>query len=115
MRRYSLTLALLAFTGLHAQQVAAPTPEQVGTVRGENVGTYNVTHSFEAGYRWNRIGGDLRMYRQVVNFGNGIRLLGSSLAVNSREGHGRFFDEILLNTSGLGNDPYQSAVLRIQK
>ena len=31
------------------------------------------------------------------------------------DGHGRYFDEIVLNTLGLGNDPYQSAVLRVQK
>ena len=61
------------------------------------------------------VGGDLDMYRSVANFGNGVRLLGSRLTVNSRDGHGRFFDEILLNTLGLGNDNYQAAVLRIQK
>jgi hypothetical protein len=55
------------------------------------------------------------MYRSVVNYGNGIRLLGSNLTVNSRDGHGEYFDEILLNTIGLGDDPYQSASLRIQK
>src|ERR1019366_2482006 len=31
------------------------------------------------------------------------------------DGHGHYFDQILLNTMGLGNDPYQSATLRIQK
>ena len=61
------------------------------------------------------VGGDLGKYRSDVNFRNGLRLLSSSLAVHSREGHGRWFDEILLNTLGLGNDPYQSATLRVQK
>jgi hypothetical protein len=106
----------LTFAGyLAAQQTAAPTNEPVGAARGDNVGTYNVTQSFELGYRWRRAGGDPGMYRSVVNFGNGLRLLGSSLTVNSTLGHGRFFDEMVLNTSGLGNDPYQSAMLRIQK
>jgi hypothetical protein len=50
-----------------------------------------------------------------VNFGNGIRLLGSNLAVYSKEGHGKYFDELLLNTQGLGNDPYQYSNLRVQK
>ncbi len=104
------------FAGLlAAQQTVAPTGEPVGPPRGENTGNYNVTQSFEAGYRWRAVDGDLGMYRSIVNFGNGIRLLGTSLTVNSREGHGRLFDELLLNTTGLGNDPYQSAVLRIQK
>jgi hypothetical protein len=104
-----------AFGALQAQQVVAPTTEQVGSPRGTNTGDYNITQSFETGYRFSLVGGDLGEYRTDVNYGNGIRLLGSSLTVNSRDGHGRFFDEIVLNTIGLGNDPYQSAILRVQK
>ena len=29
------------------QPVVAPTPEAVGTTRGENIGGYNITNSFE--------------------------------------------------------------------
>jgi len=113
---YAASLALLA--PLHpacAQQVAAPTPETTSTPRGENVGDYNVTQSWEFGYRFKQVHGDEGMYRSVDNYGNGLRLLGSNLSVNSKDGHGRFFDEILLNTIGLGNDNYQAAILRIQK
>ena len=35
--------------------------------------------------------------------------------VNSKNGHGRLFDQITLSTQGLGNDPYESAVMRIEK
>src|SRR5579862_5539252 len=94
---------------LKAQPVVAPTPEQVGPTRGENTGDYNITDSVETGYRFTEVGGDLGMYRSQVNFGNGIRLLSSSFTMNSRDGHGKFFDEIVLNTLGLGNDPYESA------
>ncbi|MBV8730896.1 MAG: hypothetical protein JO336_13910, partial [Acidobacteriia bacterium] len=100
---------------LRAQQVVAPTPEPVGPTRGEDVGDYNITNSFETGYRFALIGGDLDKYRADINYGNGIRLLGSSLSVDSKDGHGRYFDKILLNTLGLGNDPYQSASLRVEK
>ena len=100
---------------LAAQQVLAPTPEPVGSVRGQNVGEYNVVNSFEVGYRFSDIDGDLGMYRSQVNYRNGIRLLASRLGVHSRDGHGRYFDEIVLNTLGLGNDPYQSALLRVEK
>jgi hypothetical protein len=115
-----LTIVFAAFLfipggALKAQQVVAPTPDQVGSPRGENTGDYNITQSFETGYRFSLVGGSLGEYRSDVNYGNGIRLLGSSLTVNSRDGHGGLFDEIVLNTSGLGNDPYQSVVLRIQK
>ena len=98
-----------------AQPVVAPTNEPVGSPRGENVGDYNVTNSFETGYRWHTVGGDFGKYRSDVNFGNGIRLLGSTLTVNSKDGHGHYFDELLLTTGGLGNDPYQFAILRVQK
>ncbi|HXK07128.1 MAG TPA: hypothetical protein VMS37_32330 [Verrucomicrobiae bacterium] len=110
-----LCISLVAFGALQAQPVVAPTTEQVGSPRGENSGNYNITNSFELGYRWSLVGGDLGEYRSDVNYRNGLRLLSSSLSIDSRDGHGHFFDQILLNTLGLGNDPYQSAILRIQK
>jgi hypothetical protein len=108
-----LFFAILGAAG--AQQVVAPTPEQVGPPRGDNVGNYNITQSFETGYRFSEVSGDIGQYRSVVNYGNGIRLLGSSLSIYSKDGHGQWFDEILLNTIGLGNDPYQNATLRVSK
>ena len=104
-----------AIGALSAQQVVAPTQEPVGPARGENRGDYNITNSFELGYRWSLVGGDVGEYRSDVNYGNGVRLLGSSLSVDSKDGHGHYFDQILLNTEGLGNDPYQFVSLRIQK
>ncbi|MCU1259506.1 MAG: hypothetical protein JWO80_2391, partial [Bryobacterales bacterium] len=114
MRRFS-TLALLTLR-LAAQQPVAPTPETVGNpVRGEDHGGYNVVQSWELGYRFSEVGGNKGEYRSDVNYGNGIRLLGSSLTVNSKNGHGHYFDELILTTQGLGNDPYESAILRVQK
>ncbi len=112
----AMRLCLFLTAGaLYAQQVVAPTPEPVGPARGQDVDNYNVTNSFETGYRFAVIDGDEAMYRANVNYGNGIRLLGSSLSVNSKDGHGTLFDQILLNTLGLGNDPYQFAKLQVQK
>ncbi len=98
-----------------SQPTIAPTESQVGPRRGEDVDGYNIVNSFELGYRWHDVSGNEGKYRSDVNFGNGIRLLGSSLSVHSKEGHGKYFDELLLNTQGLGNDPYQYASLRVQK
>src|SRR5207245_7832383 len=95
--------------------VLAPTPETVGSARGENMGGYNIVNSVETGYRFADISGNRGKYRSDENFGNGVRLLGGSLSMNSKNGHGGLFDEILLNTQGLGNDPYEYASLRIQK
>lgn len=113
MKRICLLFSILS--AAHAQEVVAPTPEKVGPPLGENTGDYNITQSYELGYRFSSIGGDMDQYRSVVNYGDGLRLLGSSLTVNSKDGHGRWFDEITLNTTGLGNDPYQSATLRVEK
>jgi hypothetical protein len=97
------------------QQLIAPTPETVGSARGEDMGGYNVVQSFETGYRFAEIGGNRGKYRSDENFRNGLRLLGSTLSVNSKNGQGGLFDEIILNTQGLGNDPYESVNLRIEK
>ncbi|MGJ5819220.1 hypothetical protein [Paludibaculum fermentans] len=97
------------------QPPAAPTDEKVGEARGENIGNYNLLQSWEVGYRFREVDGNLGKYRSDVNYGNGIRLLGSRLAVRSRDGHGSWMDELVLSTQGLGNDPYQFANLRIAK
>jgi len=112
--RPALLFPLLAMA-LHAQTPVAPTAEPVGIPRGDNVSGYNIRQSFELGYRWQTVGGDDGMYRSTVNYGNGPRLLSSSLSVNSLEGHGGLFDQIQLNTLGLGNDPYEAASLRLEK
>lgn len=113
MKRIGILIAALG--ALHAQQPVAPSNEPVGPSRGEDKSDYNITNSIEFGYRWRLVGGDLGEYRSDVNYGNGMRLLSGSFSVNSKDGHGHYFDQILLNVLGLGNDPYQSASLRVQK
>ena len=104
-----------AFAGvMAAQPTVAPTAAPADT-RGTNVDEYNVVSSIEVGWRFHTVDGNEQTYRADVNFGNGIRLLGSYLSIHSRDGHGKFFDEIVLSTQGLGNDPYENATLRIQK
>jgi hypothetical protein len=98
-----------------AQPTVAPALETVGKARGENISNYNIVNSFETGYRFAEAGGNRGKYRSDVNYTNGVRLLSSFLTVNSREGRGGWFDEIVLTTQGLGNDPYESATFRIQK
>lgn len=111
-----MLIALCLPSALLAQDVIAPTTgETVAAPRGQNVGEYNVVQSWELGYRFASIGGDDGKYRSDVNFHDGVRLLSSYLTVNSRDGHGGLFDEIVLTTQGLGNDPYESATLRVQK
>jgi hypothetical protein len=107
--------ALLFSLPLIAQPTVAPTGETTGSPRGADYAGYNVTNSFETGYRFRLVGGNFGKYRSDVNFGNGVRLLASSLTVHSKEGHGGWLDELLLSTQGLGNDPYQFASFRVGK
>jgi hypothetical protein len=115
--RHLAKLAILALPAvLSAQQIVAPTTgETTSSVRGDDAGNYNIVQSWELGYRFAEIGGDEGKYRSDVNYRNGLRLFGSSITVNSRDGHGNWFDSISLTTQGLGNDPYESATLRIEK
>ncbi len=113
MRKWLATLAL--GLPLIAQPPVAPTDEPTGPPEGQNVSGYNIRQAFETGYRFRTVGGDEGMYRSTVNYGDGLRLLSSSLSVQSRDGKGKLFDQIVLNTQGLGNDPYQFASLRIEK
>ena len=112
--QFAFAVLLLAETA-PAQQTVAPAPETAGPERGRELNGYNIVNSFETGYRFHSVGGNSGKYRSDINYGNGVRLLGSRLMVNSTDGHGRFFDELILTTQGLGNDPYQFSSLRIEK
>lgn len=98
-----------------AQPTVAPSTEPVGTPRGDDLEGYNIRESFELGYRFASIDGNRGKYRSDVNFRNGVRLLGSRVGIQSKDGKGRLFDEFTLSTQGLGGDPYQFANLRIQR
>jgi hypothetical protein len=111
----TIVVFLAGAFGTTAQQPVAPTPDMAGSTRGETWGDYNVVDSVETGYRFALTGGNLAQYRSSVNYGNGIRLLNSYFSLNSKDGHGRYFDRITITTLGLGNDPYQSASVRIAK
>jgi len=112
--RFALFLALPA--ALIAQDIVAPTTGvKIGPQHGEDAGDYNIVQSWEFGYRFASVSGNQDEYRSDVNYTNGVRLLSSYLTVNSKDGHGKWFDEIVLTTQGLGNDPYESVVARVQK
>jgi hypothetical protein len=107
----SLALAAISL----GQQVVAPSGEPVGPSRGDNIGNYNIDNSFETGYRFVTVGENEAKYQSDENFRDGLRLLSSYLNLTSKEGHGLLFDHITLTTQGLGGDPYESALLRVDK
>src|SRR5882672_6029617 len=116
MRRLISAIPFLLAQILLAQDTIAPTvDEKVGPLQGADKGDFNIVQSWEFGYRFVSIGGNQDKYRSDVNYRDGIRLLNSNLTVNSKDGKGHWFDEIVLSTQGLGNDPYESATFRVQK
>jgi hypothetical protein len=116
MRAPYLALSVLAVAAVSAgQEVVAPTPEKVGPVRGDDWHDYNIVNSFETGYRFLSTGGNVDTYRSTEDLGNGVRLLSSFMTVNSRNGRGPLFDEIVLSSEGLGGDPNSIVRLRVQK
>jgi hypothetical protein len=115
MRKAYLAICLFGATLLGEGQTVAPTQEPVGPVRGDEWSGYNIVNSFETGYRFLDVSGNIDKYRSDENFGSGIRLLSGSFAMNSKTGNAKYFDELLVTTSGLGGDPYEAATLRIDK
>ena len=109
-----LLAALGGAAALICSAQPAVAPSEPLTERKE-AGPYTVENSWELGYRFRTVGGNIGKYRSDVNFGNGVRLLASRLAIHSRDGKARYFDELAATTQGLGNDPYQSATLRLRK
>lgn len=83
------SIALLAFTNMHAQQ-PAPSPEVIGTI--------------EFGYRGLSVDGDHNKYRSDLNYSAGPRLFDSTFLYKSRNGGG-FVDSALVTSTGWGADP----------
>jgi hypothetical protein len=108
-------LFLFAMVRCLAQVPIAPTTEPVGPVKGDDWSAYNIVNSFETGYRFLSLSGNQDQYRSMENFGNGVRLLSSALNVTSKNGHGALFDNLIVNTGGLGGDPYEFATVHLEK
>src|SRR5438477_4628305 len=112
---FSLLASLALFSLAGAQPPVAPSPTPAGPPDQERGGNFNVVNNFEVGYRFHTVGGSVDQYRSTVNYGNGIRLLSGSMLVNTKDGHGNLFDHVSLTMLGLGNDPYESSSLRIER
>jgi hypothetical protein len=64
MNRTILFLSfILSLPLLQAQPLVAPSPDHTGGPRGEDWGAYNVTNSFETGYRFTEVGGDTAFFQ----------------------------------------------------
>ncbi len=76
----------------------------------------DTTGTFDLGYRWNTgLRGSQDLYRSLVNVGDGPRLLGANLTMNSPLGTGKYIDRLQLNASAWGGDPYNTLRLFAEK
>ncbi|HEY1948911.1 MAG TPA: hypothetical protein VGG97_18025 [Bryobacteraceae bacterium] len=115
--RYITFCILIASACCQAQTPVAPVAaaDPVGPNRGDTWSGYNIVNSFETGDRFLSVSGNEDKYRADENFGNGIRLLNSFFSMDSKNGHGRLFDQLVITTNGLGGDPYESVTLKVDK
>jgi hypothetical protein len=76
----------------------------------------DTTGTIDLGYRWNAgLRGSNDLYRSLVNLGEGPRLLGANLTMNSPLGTGKYIDRLQLNASAWGGDPYNTLRLFAEK
>ena len=119
-----LVILVLGTASTHAQQPSS-TPSKTTTspsttnsevAATDDVGSYNVIASVEAGVRGLSVTGNNNKYRSDLNYGNGFRLFDSSFLLRSREDRGGLpFDEFLVTTSGWVGDPYGATRVSVEK
>ncbi len=102
---------LLFYSGLIRAQTPTPTatPTESASPAPQTedvlIGGYKVTSSVEFGARGSDVSGSENKFRSDFNYQNGLRIFDSSLLMENKAGTGRFFDTLLLNSSGWGADP----------
>src|SRR5215469_18742785 len=72
---------------------------------GHEFGNYRVQQSFEFGYRFTDINGNLDVYNTFLNQHTGPRLLEQTLSTHATNGTGALFDDLSVNSFGWGGDP----------
>jgi len=106
---------LLTAPLLPAQETAPPEPAKEPQPAAPIFGM-DTTGTLDLGYRWNAgLRGSRDLYRSLVNLGEGPRLLGANLTMNSPLGAGKYVDRLQLNASAWGGDPYNTLRLFAEK
>ncbi|HEX3253338.1 MAG TPA: hypothetical protein VHS05_28105 [Pyrinomonadaceae bacterium] len=106
-----LALLLMLVSAQAQQPAASPTPQKNDTKLdgpvevGENAGDYTLVSSIEFGYRGIRVGGDQNKYKSDLNYKAGPRVFDSSFLLKSQDGKAKFFDTLLVTSTGWGADP----------
>lgn len=108
-------LALLCEVPVLAQEAAAAEPTPASQTPPPIFGM-ETTGTLDLGFRWNTgLRGSQDLYRSLVNLGEGPRLQGANLTMNSPLGAGKYVDRLQLNASAWGGDPYNTLRLFAEK
>ncbi len=92
-----------------AQQSAAASQSSANATSNDatNFEEPSFTGFIDLGYRWQTsVGGNLNMYRSIVNLGSGPKLLGTEFTILNPSGF--LFDRIDTRAYNWGDDPYQT-------
>lgn len=117
-----LTLAFILIASSAMAQQPSPTPKRadetssVNTATvGEEAGDYTIISTVEFGYRGLRVVGDLNKYESDLNYKAGPRLFDSSFLMKAKDGKGKPFDSLLVNSTGWGADPQGNLRISVEK
>lgn len=94
----------LLFAAL-GSQAQTPTPTPAPTDEIVTFGGYEVTSSFEIGVRGVNVNGNDNKYRSDFNYRPGFRVFDSSFLLKNKSNKPRFFDSLLVTSSGWNADP----------
>jgi len=93
----------------------SPAPSPATEAQPFLIGGYEVTSSVEVGGRWLDVNGSSNKFRSDFNYKSGFRIFDSSLLIEDKQKRGKFFDSLLINSSGWGADPMGFFHLRMEK
>ena len=122
--RTLLCIAVASVYPLAAQQTTPPAPADAKVVASPPAAEPTpspvpaddswLMGSIDVGYRWNTgVGGSFDSYRDIVNLGSGLKLLGADFTITDPK-H-RLFDQIHVRASDWGGDPYSTFHLDARK
>lgn len=110
-RLAAISLALAASLAISGQTPSpTPTPNPDVTWNG-----YTVTATSEVGFRWQSVSGSQSKYRSDLNYKQGFRLFDSNILLESESGKGKYFDSLLVSSSGWGSDPTGFTRVNVEK
>src|SRR5213082_2514536 len=79
-----------------------PTPIADDDIRWNG---YKVTSDTEFGFRASDVTGSVEKFKSDLNYSKGFRVFDTNLLMQSDRATGKYFDSLLISSSGWGSDP----------